>query len=179
MYAITLAGAAIIWPFIVSYFGGRFGPDVAGRFLERPGKIPSSGKDLTAETLDKWLRAPATAQYRRPYALLIIPLDVVFIVLAGGFLFAGSVWLAGASTWPEPLSRLQFWLAGALPIAYALADLIEDVLIVAVLLSHKVTATSFSRMRTATRFKLVFFSLAALQVIAIGIYALYFSEASR
>jgi hypothetical protein len=47
MYAITFAALAVIWSYVVALTAGIFGPNVSGRLLERPGKIPSTGKELT------------------------------------------------------------------------------------------------------------------------------------
>jgi hypothetical protein len=97
MYAITLAAAAIIWPFIVAFFAKKYGPDVSERFLERSGKIPSTGEPLTRESLEKWFRLPANGPFRKPYAYHIMFLDLVYICFVGGFLVFGSLWLAAGS----------------------------------------------------------------------------------
>jgi hypothetical protein len=175
MYAITFAAAAVVWPFIVAFFANKFGPDVSARFLERPGRIPSNGKELSRESLEEWLRSPTTAKFRRPYAFVIMGLDLVYVVFVGGFMLTGSLWLAGALTWPEPVKLLPCVLLYVLPTLYMLSDAVEDALIATILQYQDVSNSAFAALRTATGIKIVAFGTAALQVLVLGLCAIFLS----
>jgi hypothetical protein len=177
MYAITFAAAAIVWSFIVTLFASKFGPDVSARFLERSGKIPSNGKELTRESLEEWLRSPTTGKFRRPYAFLIMGLDLVYVILAGGFMLTGSPWLAEALKWPEQVEWLPYLMVFVLPALYMLSDIVEDVLIMIILRHQDVSISSFAALRTATGMKIVAFGVAVLQVLVLGVCAILLSAA--
>ena len=177
MYAITLAAAAIIWPFIVNCVADKYGTDVSARFLERLGHIPSTGKALTRENLEEWLRSPANGQFRRPYAYFIMPLDFVYICLVGGFFVWGSLWLAAALTWPRPATWPFCVLVCILPVVYVVSDLVEDALIARIVPRQDVTNTEFKVMRWATKIKMVCFGAAAVQTFVLGVCAVFWSAA--
>ncbi|MGC2779942.1 MAG: hypothetical protein WA418_30310 [Bradyrhizobium sp.] len=177
MYAITLAAAAIIWPFIVALFANKYGADVGARFLERGGNIPSTGQPLDHASLEVWLRLPANGLFLRPYAYLIMPLDLIYACFVGGFLVCGALWLSAALTWPEPLSYFRSVLVCVLPAIYILSDVVEDMLIMRILPRQDVSEVAFAVMRTATKIKVASFGAAVLQIVALGIYAVFTSAA--
>lgn len=178
MRAITLAAAAIIWPFVVAMISSKYGADVSARFLERPGHIPSTGKALTRRSLEEWLRSPKNGPWRRPYAYLIMPLDVVYIFLVGGFFVSGSLWLVSALTWPQPAEWWPFCiLVCILPAAYVVSDLVEDALIAHILPRQDVSDRTFNAMRLATTIKIWSFGAAAVQTFVLGICAISWSAA--
>lgn len=177
MYAITLAAAAIVWPFIIALFASKYGTDVSARFLERGGNIPSTGEPLDRASLEAWLRLPANGPFLRPYAYLIMPLDLIYVCFVGGFLVCGALWLSAALTWPEPLSDLCSVSVCVLPAIYILSDVVEDLLIMRILPQQDVNEVVFGVMRTATKIKVVSFGTAVLQTVALGICAMFTSAA--
>ncbi|MCJ9700401.1 MULTISPECIES: hypothetical protein [unclassified Bradyrhizobium] len=178
MRAITLAAAAIIWPFIVAMFSSKLGADVSARFLERPGHIPSTGNALTRKSLEKWLRSPDNGPFRKPYAYLIMPLDVVYISLVGGFFILGSIWLVSALIWPQPVEWWPYCIGVCiLPAVYIFSDLVEDALIAYVMSRQDVSDRTFNLMRLATTIKIWSFGAAAAQTLVLGICAIFWSAA--
>ena len=178
MYAITFAAAAIIWPFIVAMFSSKYGVDVSARFLERLGNIPSTGKELTPRSFEKWLRSPDNGPFRRPYGYLIMFLDIFYIALVGGFFVSASLWLVGALTWPEPAAWWPFCvLVCILPAVYIISDFVEDTLITLSLRRDDVNDNMFRVMRSATTIKIWSFGAAAAQTVLLGLGALLLSAA--
>ncbi|MBB4368314.1 hypothetical protein GGD63_001093 [Bradyrhizobium sp. cir1] len=171
MIAITCAAGVIVWSYLVAGVAGRLGQDVSSRFLEHGSVIPSlNNSALTAQSLSLWLRDSSTAQYARPYRLFVIPLDLVYLALLGGFLATGALWCAEALAWPDALKLWQWYLVLAPAVLYVVADTLEDVLIF-VLLRSSTTVSSglFSIMRFATAAKLVFVSVALFETLALGV----------
>lgn len=169
MLAITLGAACIFWSFLMAAVASRFGADVSARFLERGAAIPSNGVVLTHEALGRWKTAPATAKWARPYAYCVIPLDVVFLVLMGGFTLFGSWSLAEAIAWPQGLTPVYRWLIAVFPALYVLADAMEDALVVQALISRTVNENAFGLMRATTAAKMVTATVALLQTCALGV----------
>jgi hypothetical protein len=170
--AIVLAAASIAFIALVSSTAARVGLDVANRFLEQGGKIPSSGEALSQESLERWLgcRAENSVQARK-YAGLIMPMDIIFIVLFTGFLLTASIALRQSMPWHE----VKFWpyLVWPLPILYAASDLFEDALIIRMLRPPQhVGRTTFSMLRIATSLKKVMVLLTLIQLLALAGLAL-------
>lgn len=175
MLAITCAAGAIICGFLVSGVADRFGPDVGARFLERGGVIPSMNNTaLSAQSLSLWIRDNTTAQWSRPYRNCVIPLDVVYLLLLGGFLAAGALSCAEVIASPRALEPWQRIVVVALPVLYMAADFIEDILIFVLLGgSNLVNESAFSAMRVATKAKLILVSASLLEVLFLGIWAIF------
>jgi hypothetical protein len=138
---ILLATAAIAIPFVVAIVApdNTVGAAVSSRFLERsltpPGAtIPPEPTEkplpVTAASLHAWVTAKETAGYARAYAWRVMPLDLLYLAVLGGFLALGASTLASTISWPPALARLPVWTWLILPATYVLADIIEDCLIV-------------------------------------------------
>ncbi len=155
MIAIFLAALAAAVSFLTSFFAAPYGPDVAQRFLET-----DTGYD--ASDLAAWAREnPASARgYARP---VLIPLDVVFILCLAGFLGYGAIAGAELLRWPNA------WVFALAPLAFALCDLAEDLLLSALLLSpERITERSVAVVKTFTKAKFATCGVALLQTIAIS-----------
>lgn len=117
----------------------RFGDDVEARFVERLKYIPSfrtsAGHDneavLNRANFAAWLAKPDIQSYRRGYAFpVLFPFDILFLLALGSLLGMVSDMLAGQigaiSGWPV-------WIWWLFPAAYMAFDLLEDVLLIALL----------------------------------------------
>lgn len=173
MIAITCAAGAIAWSYLIAGVAGRLGQDVSSRFLEHGNVIPSlNNTALTAQSLSLWLRDSSTAQYARAYRFFVIPLDLVYLALLGGFLATGSLWCAEALAWPKALESWQWYLIPIPALLYVVADTVEDALIFVVLASSTTVSSGlFSAMRFATAAKLIFVSVAIFETLALGLLA--------
>ena len=139
---ILLAMLAIALPFIISQVAMPYGVAVSLRFLERPTNsedhkytIPAESDkavDLTEDALMNWTQVKG-GSLAHGYATRVIPLDLLYLLLLGGFLGVASATLAGMIQWPANLSRLPisaFWL---LPALYIFFDFAEDISILVLL----------------------------------------------
>lgn len=134
---IVLATLAIAWPFIISGTAMPFGNAVSERFLERPTRkeapsytIPrqtAAGQPLDKTSLAKWVRE--NSESANGYATRVIPLDLVYLALLGGFLAIASMTLAGFVRWPKELLALPALVWLLLPVVYVASDVVEDGLI--------------------------------------------------
>jgi hypothetical protein len=139
----------------------RFGPDVAGRFLEK-------GAPYTDAHLRAWIAAnPGVA---RRYAMpVLIPLDLVFAAALAWFTAAGSCELARAFGWGDT-ARLAVLV---LPAAYFVTDLIEDVALATMLTTPACVTTGIvGATRAVTRLKLVTATGALLQTLGFALASL-------
>ena len=137
---ILLATAAIAVPFIISSVASvkSAGTAVADRFLERSflqtPTIPPDPKTkpppATADNLHAWVTSPETAGHARVYAWRVMPLDFIYLAVLGAFLALAATTLASTIAWPPALATLPGWMWLIFPLAYMLADLAEDCLII-------------------------------------------------
>jgi len=84
-----LLATAVVYVFIGNVASVRnYGVDVADRFIERLAYIPSKTASLlTRDSLAKWLADPQNASAAAGYvALILFPLDLLFLLLLGSFL---------------------------------------------------------------------------------------------
>lgn len=133
---ILLATTAIALPFVISFVAPvkTAGSAVADRFLERsflqtptiPPDPKSKPLPVTADSLHAWVTSPDTARYARAYAWRVMPLDFIYLVVLGTFLALAATTLASALAWPPALR----WMLLIFPLAYMLADVAEDCLII-------------------------------------------------
>lgn len=117
----------------------KFGDDVKARFVERLKYIPSfkapgapdSAYVMNEANFAAWLANPDNQSSRRGYAFpVLFPLDILFLVALGSLLGMASLLLAGqvgaVREWPV-------WIWWLFPAAYMAFDLLEDVLLIALL----------------------------------------------
>jgi hypothetical protein len=158
----TFCGAvAITLFFVIPTTAARFGSDVGARFLEK-------GAAHDAETLRAWVTSHPreAAGYRVP---VLFPLDFVFALALGGFLTFGSM---------TDLTRAQLathaWLVSVIPLAYTLADIIEDALLIYLLgAADAITPTVASALLAITRVKIVAAGVGLLQVLVVSAATLW------
>ena len=117
----------------------KFGDDVKARFVERLKYIPSfkvpgspdSEAALNEANFATWLAKPDNQASRRGYAFpVLFPLDILFLVALGSLLGMVSLLLAGQV---GPLRGWPVWVWWLFPVAYLAFDLLEDVLLIALL----------------------------------------------
>jgi hypothetical protein len=173
---ILLGAAAIALPFIISFLApaGIVGTAVSDRFLERSESIPPEPKTaplpIDASNLRAWVTSRDTAAYARAYAWRVMPLDLVYLAVLGGFLALGAYTLASSVAWPPGLERLPLWVWLVLPAIYVLADFFEDSLII--LLMTKPSSISKFTVDTLTvlrNTKICSNGLAITQIFALGL----------
>jgi hypothetical protein len=130
-----LAAAAIAVPFIISFIAPAsvVGVAVSDRFLERgrtispePGSKP---KPINEDNLRAWVTSADTTGYASAYAWRVMPLDLIYLAVLGGFLALGAYTLASGVAWPPLSAKLPLWVWLIFPVAYMIPDLIEDSLI--------------------------------------------------
>ncbi len=156
---ILLAMLAIALPFIISQAAMPYGLAVSLRFLERPTNsenpkytIPAETDkviDLTEDALTNWTHAKG-GRLAHGYATRVIPLDLLYLLLLGGFLGVASATLASMVQWPASISSVPisaFWL---LPALYIFFDFAEDLSIL-VLLNWPTTIERMFGVLTAFR----------------------------
>ena len=137
---ILLGTAAIAVPFVISSVASvkSAGTAVADRFLERSflqtPTIPPDPKTkpppVNADNLRDWVTSPETAGYARRYAWRVMPLDFIYLAVLGAFLAFAATTLASSIAWPPALATLPWWTWLIFPLAYMLADVAEDGLII-------------------------------------------------
>jgi hypothetical protein len=137
---ILLATTAIALPFMISFVAPvkTAGSAVAERFLERSflqtPTIPPDPKpdplQVTANNLHAWVTSPDTAGYARAYAWRVMPLDFIYLAVLGTFLALAATTLASSIAWPPLLAKLPWWTWLVFPLAYVVADILEDCLII-------------------------------------------------
>jgi hypothetical protein len=179
---LLLANLTIAFSFIISGYASleRVGLAVSERFLERLNIIPEpdnkKAEPIAAATLRSWAteNAPHAAQYARR----VVPLDVLFLLLLGAFLYVASLTFARLIAWPDSLlivSRLC-WM---LPAIYIASDLCEDMFIF-VLLSFNSTISEKTVMalHLFKTSKMISVSLAMIQVVVLGSLSSLWARAS-
>ena len=154
---IVLAIAVAVLHFGLQYVAASYGNDVKARFIEHGKYIPSihaqnlprndGAYNLSNFTL--WLASPENQPDRRGYvAPIIIPLDLLFLVALGSLLGLASVLLAAQMPFISKRSPAVWWL---FPLAYLGCDLVEDLLIAAILTwPNLLNSTSFLLLRSFT-----------------------------
>lgn len=178
---ILLATAAIAGPFVIAIVApaSTVGTAVASRFLERsltpPGAtIPPEPTEkplpVTAANLRAWVTAKETAGYARAYAWRVMPLDLLYLAVLGGFLALSASTLASTMGWA---SALPAWIWLTLPAAYVLADIIEDCLIVLLMTRPgSINAFTMRLLSALTNSKIGASAFAMLQIFALGLVGL-------
>lgn len=180
--AVGFGAAAISWSLIVSSIAWQFGPDVAVRFLERGRSIPSTNENLSRGSLQRWmLSSVAHAVQAKGYAYFVMPADILYVLFLAGFLLSASISLQQII---PPLSGwIYIILICVFPVWYAIADLVEDFLIIYVLSRPKrVRQALFLVMRGSTVVKIAAASVSLIQVALLAGWAIwshpYLSECS-
>jgi hypothetical protein len=168
--AIGLGGILIFWSPTISSMASRFGPDVAARFLERGKTIPSTNEKLSRGTLERWMHSSAVNSVQaKAYACFVIPADIIYILVFSGFLLSASISLQQII---PPLSGWAY-VVWVFPVCYAIADFVEDFLIIYLLLRPKrVQQALFIVMRCSTVVKIASASIALIQVFLLAGYAI-------
>jgi hypothetical protein len=125
---------------------------------------------INAENLRHWVVSSDTAAYANAYAWCVMPLDFIYLAVLGGFLALGAHALASTITWPPPLTKLPLRVWLIFPIAYAVADFIEDCLIL-LLMTHPSTISNFTvDLLTFLRStKIGTNAIAIIQIFALGL----------
>jgi hypothetical protein len=174
---ILLGAAAIALPFIIPILAPSkvVGTAVSDRFLERSNTIPPEPKTAPLPTdesnLHAWVTSKDTAGYARAYATRVMPLDFIYLFVLGGFLALGARTLASTVAWPPSMAAwLPLWVWLIFPLAYTIADFLEDSLIV-LLMNRPDSITSFTvHVLTLLRnTKIAGNALAITQIFALGI----------
>jgi hypothetical protein len=173
---ILLGAAAIAVPFVISFVAPAsiVGRAVSDRFLERSNAIPpepeTGSVPIDKDSLRAWVTSPATANFARAYAWRVMPLDLVYLVVLGGFLALGAHTLASAVVWPAMLAKLPLWVWLVFPIAYMIADAAEDSLIMVLMSKPESISKSSVDALTALRgAKIASNALAITQIFALGL----------
>jgi hypothetical protein len=126
-------------------------------------------KPITAASLAAWINtsAASAAGYASP---VLFPLDFIFMFALSGALGLGSVWAASYVTWA---SVVPWWVWWFFPLAYLLADFVEDVLLIDFLRNPgRLNPASFDRLSLATKLKIWFAVVAMLLFGALAASAL-------
>ncbi len=177
---ILLATAAIAVPFIISSVASvkSAGRAVADRFLERsflqaptiPPDPMTKPPEVNADNLRAWVTSPDTARYARVYAWRVMPLDFIYLAVLGTFLALAATTLASTIVWPPALAALPWWTWLIFPLAYMLADVAEDGLIIT-LMARPASISNFTiDMLAALRnAKIGNNALAILQIFGLGL----------
>jgi len=177
---ILLATAAIAGPFIISSVASvkSAGTAVADRFLERSfletPTIPSDPKPepppVNADNLHAWVTSPETAAYARAYAWRVMPLDFIYLAVLGTFLALAATTLASTIAWPPALATLPGWIWLIFPLAYMLADVAEDCLIIT-LMTRPASISDFTvhLLSVLRNVKISANALAITQIFALGV----------
>lgn len=171
--AILLGTAVIALMFVIPYVASisRTGFAVSTRFLERPGDIPCETgiKELNAENLRQWVTSDATARFAKAYAWQVMPLDLIFLAVFGGFLVVGATTLVALGL-PAPLSKWPSSLWLICPLAYVVSDLLEDILIVVLMtIPAAISDTTVTVLAGLRGLKFLSSGLAIGQIYLLGI----------
>lgn len=144
---------------VLLYLVGRV---VAAHYLVDDRRF-EKGTSYTAETFRAWVKADPDRARRYAFPVLF-PLDLLFMLALGGLLAAGSATLAASIGWS---SRLVC-LGALLPGLYVVADLGEDVLLAALLMSpDRIGARAIGASWRLNRMKRGTIALALLQVLGL------------
>ncbi len=178
---LLLATLAIGLPFLISFYAtpARVGFAVSERFLERLNVIPEINENkvepITATTLRAWAEKNESAATQ--YAQRVLPLDVAYLFVLGGFLCLASLTLARLVAWPDSLSSIA-QLCWTLPALYIASDLCEDVLI-AVLLSFRpmITDASVLALQVCKVIKITSVGLSLALVVVLGLLSFVWKHA--
>jgi hypothetical protein len=167
--AVGLGAVSVLLSHFVWLIASRCGPDVAARFLERGWTIPSTNGKLSRYSPEGWRRSPGTNDVQaKMYAWFVMPGDILYVLCLGGFLFLATISFQQI-VFHDSIWAYTIWL---LPICYALADLVEDFLIIYLLLCPQpVKKALFYVMRGSTWAKIVAGSLALIQLALLAGYA--------
>jgi hypothetical protein len=174
---ILLGTAAIAVPFIIAF---RAPPSIVGtavseRFLERSKTIPPEPTrdplPINAGNLHAWVTSKETAGYARAYARRVMPLDFVYLIVLGGFLALAAVGLASTVAWPSTLARLlPLWVWLIFPAIYAIADFVENCLIIAMMTQpSRITKCTVRTLTYLRNTKIGSNAVAITQIFALGL----------
>ena len=178
---ILLATAAIAVPFLISFVapGNRVGRAVADRFLERsflqtptipPEPDPKAElPEVDADNLRAWVTSQA--DYARAYAWRVMPLDFIYLVALGTFLALAATTLASGIAWPPTMAKLlPGWVWLIFPLAYMIADVLEDFLII-ILMTRPASISPFTvnMLAVLRNVKIGANALAITQIFALGV----------
>lgn len=179
---ILLATAAIAVPFLISFVApsNRVGRAVADRFLERSflqtPTIPAEPDPKTklpkvdADNLRAWVTSPGTADHARAYAWRVMPLDFIYLAALGTFLALAATTLASSVVWPPAVAKLPVWVWLIFPVAYMVADIIEDCLIIILMTQpasiNRLTVNMLAVLRNV---KIGANAIAIAQIFALGL----------
>jgi hypothetical protein len=173
--AVALSASTIALSLIVSSIAATYGFDVAQRFLERGKTIPSTNEELSPDSLEKWLHSSTFNNIQaKKYTCIVIPSDILFLLLFSGFLLLASISLRQFIPFFNK-SILAACAVLVFPICYAVADFVEDSLIIYLLRRPKpVEQVPFQAMRAATTVKMIAASAALIQVALLAGCAIWF-----
>jgi hypothetical protein len=175
---VVLATLAIALPFVISSAALPLGNAVSMRFLERPTHkgepeftVPletETGNALDEASLTEWVAD--RKELARGYATRVIPLDMLYLFILGGFLGIASMTLAGMTAWPRAMAGIPAWVWWTLPVLYIVCDFAEDTLIFT-LLTWPSTISSFAleALAAARSIKIGSVSIAIGQVLLLGL----------
>jgi hypothetical protein len=179
---LLLATLAIALSFLISAYASleRVGLAVSQRFLERLNVIPElsekKAQPITAATLRSW--AAENASPATLYAKRVIPLDVLFLLILGAFLYRASLALAQLVAWPDSLLAVTH-LCWILPAVYVASDLCEDILIVVLLsFASTISDNTVFALQICKETKLISVSLAMAQVVVLGVASFFWERVS-
>ncbi len=173
---ILLGAAAIAMPFIISILAPKcvVGTAVSDRFLERSKTIPPEPNGaplpINESNLRAWVTSEETAGYARAYARRVMPLDFIYLVVLGSFLALGAYTLASAVAWPPTLASLPLWVWLIFPTVYAVADFLEDSLIIVLITQPaKIGNSTVDTLTLLRNTKIGSNALAITQIFALGL----------
>jgi len=174
-WIILLAAATIAIPFTIGFLAPNSGAAVSERFLERPVGIPGEPSAGPAPLDEKNLRAWATAEktkgYAHIYAWRVIPLDLVYLIVFGGFLAFAAYTLASSEIAPgNVLGKIPLMLWLVFPALYVVTDLLEDILIMTLLSKPETIVQGWVNTLSGLRWtKIVASGLSLLQLFILGL----------
>jgi hypothetical protein len=160
-FAILFAALTIGLLFIIRAFAERFGNTVRVRFFE-------SKTDYSPDRLRKFVKRQREEALRYAFPILF-PLDLLFLLCLGGFIYMGSVSLLEASRVAQSLVQL----AVILPAIYVICDLIEDVLLASCFISARPDRISESLIRIIQQVTLIKIWSARLGLVQVALIALW------
>jgi hypothetical protein len=173
---ILLAAAAIAVPFILSYLAPAavVGAAVSDRFLERAETIPpepgSPPKPINEDNLRAWVTSRDTKGYASAYAWRVMPLDLIYLVVLGGFLALGAYTLAAGIAWPPLLAKLPLGIWLIFPVVYMITDLIEDSLIFLMMTRpSSISELTVQELTVLRNTKIFSNAMAITQIFALGL----------
>jgi hypothetical protein len=175
---IVLATLSIALPFVISNAALSFGNAVSMRFLERPTHkgVPAyiiapeteTGKPLDEASLTEWVAT--RKEFANGYATRVIPLDMLYLFVLGGFLGVASATLAGLVSWPRAIADMPDWVRWALPVLYIVCDFAEDTLIFVLLTwPSTISASALAAIAVSRSIKIGSVSIAIIQVLVLSL----------